>query len=165
MAARLNGLCAGGSGAGPEAAETLAAMLNAGVHPVVPRHGSIGAADLCLLAHIGLVVGGEGEAELDGRRLTGAAGAARRRDRPGAPAAQGRPGAVQRLVGLGGVGALELVRGRRLLECAAIGGRALDGGVSGEPLTRSTRASWPRAPLRARSGRRPGCARGSPAAR
>ena len=43
-----------------------------GIHPIVPRHGSIGAADLCLLAHIGLVVGGEGEAELDGRRMTGA---------------------------------------------------------------------------------------------
>ena len=51
--ARLNGLCAGGSGASPAVAETLAGMLNAGVHPVVPRSGSIGSGDLCLLAHVG----------------------------------------------------------------------------------------------------------------
>src|SRR6478752_70492 len=71
MATRLNGLCAGGSGAGESVALTLAAMLNAGVHPVVPRYGSIGASDLCLLAHVGLVVAGEGEADYDGRRLPG----------------------------------------------------------------------------------------------
>ena len=71
MTARLNGICYGGSGASLDAARTLAAMLNAGVHPVVPRHGSVGAADLCLMAHVGLVVGGEGEAELAGRVLPG----------------------------------------------------------------------------------------------
>ncbi len=70
--ARLNGLCAGGSGASPAVAETLAGMLNAGVHPVVPRSGSIGSGDLCLLAHVGLVVMGEGEADLGGERLAGA---------------------------------------------------------------------------------------------
>ena len=89
MAARLNGLCAGGSGAGEAAPQTLAAMLNAGVHPVVPRHGSIGASDLCLLAHVGLVVAGEGEAELDGRRH------ARRRG-AGRPPASRRPGCGSR---------------------------------------------------------------------
>jgi histidine ammonia-lyase len=72
MLARLNGLCAGGSGASPGVAETLAAMLNAGVHPVVPRSGSIGSGDLCLLAHVGLVVMGEGEAEVGDDRLAGA---------------------------------------------------------------------------------------------
>ncbi|HEY3765732.1 MAG TPA: aromatic amino acid lyase [Gaiellales bacterium] len=71
MLARLNGLCAGGSGASPAAADALAAMLNAGVHPIVPRTGSIGAGDLCLLAHIALVVLGEGEAEVGGERLPG----------------------------------------------------------------------------------------------
>jgi histidine ammonia-lyase len=72
MLARLNGLCAGGSGASPAVAETLAGMLNTGVHPVVPRSGSIGSGDLCLLAHIGLVVMGEGEADQGGDRLPGA---------------------------------------------------------------------------------------------
>ena len=46
-------------------------MLNAGVHPIVPRTGSIGAGDLCLLAHVGLVVLGEGEAEVGGERMAG----------------------------------------------------------------------------------------------
>lgn len=72
MAARLNGLCAGGSGASPDVAATLAGMLNAGVHPVVPRSGSIGSGDLCLLAHVGLVVMGEGEADIGDHRLAGA---------------------------------------------------------------------------------------------
>ncbi len=72
LLARLNGLCAGGAGVSPAVADTLAAMLNAGVHPVVPRTGSIGAGDLCLLAHVALVVLGEGEADVGGTRLAGA---------------------------------------------------------------------------------------------
>jgi histidine ammonia-lyase len=83
MLARLNGLCAGGAGASPAVADTLAAMLNARVHPVVPRTASIGAGDLCLLAHIGLVVLGEGEATLHGERLPG--GEALRRSGIGPP--------------------------------------------------------------------------------
>ncbi|MGI9184826.1 MAG: HAL/PAL/TAL family ammonia-lyase, partial [Solirubrobacteraceae bacterium] len=71
MTVRLNGLCAGGAGAGLAVAESLAGLLNAGVDPIIPGSGSIGAADLCLLAHMGLVLIGEGEAELDGERLAG----------------------------------------------------------------------------------------------
>jgi histidine ammonia-lyase len=72
MVVRLNGLCAGGAGVTAGAADTIAAMLNAGVHPVIPRTGSIGAGDLCLLAHLGLVLLGEGEAVVAGERLGGA---------------------------------------------------------------------------------------------
>lgn len=67
MAVRCNGVCAGGSGAGPAVADGLAALLNAGVHPRIPESGSVGAADLVMLAYVGLVLIGEGEAELDGR--------------------------------------------------------------------------------------------------
>jgi histidine ammonia-lyase len=66
MMVRLNGLCAGGSGASLEVAQAIAALLNAGVHPRIPRSGSVGAADICLLAHLGLTLVGEGEAELEG---------------------------------------------------------------------------------------------------
>jgi histidine ammonia-lyase len=69
MTVRLNGLCAGGAGAGPAVADGLAALLNAHVHPVIPRSGSIGAADICMLAFVGLTLVGEGEAELGGERL------------------------------------------------------------------------------------------------
>ena len=118
MATRLNGLCAGGSGAGEAVALTLAAMLNAGVHPVVPRYGSIGASDLCLLAHVGLVVAGEGEADYDGRRLPGGEALA---------AAGIAPARLQLKDGLAlcnassvtaAAAALAIARGRRLLEWA-----------------------------------------------
>src|SRR5690606_17447482 len=56
-------LCRGCSGVRPEVVETLVAMLNAGVHPVVPSVGSVGASgDLAPLAHLALVLVGEGEA-------------------------------------------------------------------------------------------------------
>jgi histidine ammonia-lyase len=72
MAVRVNGLCAAGAGASPAVAQALAALLNAGVHPSIPRSGSIGAADLCLMAHVGLGLIGEGEAELDGELMSAA---------------------------------------------------------------------------------------------
>jgi histidine ammonia-lyase len=72
MTVRLNGLCTGGAGTSVAVADAIAAMLNARVHPVVPRIGSVGAADLCQLAHIGLALVGEGEAELGAERLPAA---------------------------------------------------------------------------------------------
>ena len=72
MLVRANGLAQGGAGASPELAEALLALLERRVHPVVPSIGSNGAADICLLAHIGLVLLGEGEAELGGDVLPGA---------------------------------------------------------------------------------------------
>ena len=50
LAARLNGIARGGSGAGLAVAEVLVAMLNAGVHPVVPATASVGAADIGQMA-------------------------------------------------------------------------------------------------------------------
>jgi histidine ammonia-lyase len=72
MTVRLNGLCTGGAGASVTVADAIAAMLNAGVHPVVPGSGSVGAADICLLAHVGLALVGEGEAEFAGERVPAA---------------------------------------------------------------------------------------------
>ncbi|HEV3404408.1 MAG TPA: aromatic amino acid lyase, partial [Gaiellaceae bacterium] len=68
-----NGLARGGSGATPELAQALVALLEHGVHPLVPSIGSIGAGDICVLAHVGLVLLGEGEAEVGGETLSGAA--------------------------------------------------------------------------------------------
>jgi histidine ammonia-lyase len=72
MLARANGLAVGGSGAQVAVAEALVALLNAGIHPVVPSIASVGASDLCLMAHIGLGLIGEGEAELAGAVLPAA---------------------------------------------------------------------------------------------
>ena len=66
MLLRANALAKGYSAVRPELVEMLAAMLNACIHPVVPRQGSVGASgDLALLAHLALVLIGEGEAEGD----------------------------------------------------------------------------------------------------
>jgi histidine ammonia-lyase len=62
MALRANVLAKGFSGIGLAAVDTLVAALNAGVHPHVPSRGSVGASgDLAPLAHIALVLIGEGE--------------------------------------------------------------------------------------------------------
>jgi histidine ammonia-lyase len=65
MALRANVLAKGYSGIRLETLEALIALLNAGVHPIVPSRGSVGASgDLAPLAHIALVLIGEGEAGL-----------------------------------------------------------------------------------------------------
>jgi histidine ammonia-lyase len=77
MAVRLNGIARGGSGVSTAAADTLAAMLNAGVHPVVPAVGSVGAGDLSQMACIALVATGMGWAEHRGEFVPGAEALAR----------------------------------------------------------------------------------------
>src|SRR5215471_930492 len=72
MLLRANALAKGLSGVRPVLVETLCAMLNAGVHPVIPSQGSVGASgDLAPLAHLAQVVIGEGEAFLKQERLPG----------------------------------------------------------------------------------------------
>ena len=62
MLLRARSLAMGYSGARPLVAETILALLNAGVTPVVPEHGSLGASgDLAPLAHCALALIGEGE--------------------------------------------------------------------------------------------------------
>jgi histidine ammonia-lyase len=73
MLLRANALAKGLSGIRPTVVETLCAMLNAGVHPVIPSQGSVGASgDLAPLAHLAQVVIGEGEAHLKHEKLSGA---------------------------------------------------------------------------------------------
>jgi histidine ammonia-lyase len=71
MAVRLNGIARGGSGASQAMADMLVSLLNAGVHPIVPTIGSVGASDLMHMAAIGEVARGRGEAEYGGERLPG----------------------------------------------------------------------------------------------
>lgn len=67
-------LARGRSGVRPEVARTLVGMLNAGITPVVPEVGSVGASgDLAPLAHVALALIGEGE-------VTVGAGGVRRAD-------------------------------------------------------------------------------------
>ncbi len=68
-----NSLSRGHSGPRVELVELLLGLLNAGVTPIVPKRGSVGASgDLAPLAHLSLVLIGEGEAIYDGQRMPGA---------------------------------------------------------------------------------------------
>ena len=67
MLLRARTLAMGRSGARPEVAEAILALLNSGLTPVVPEHGSLGASgDLAPLAHCALALIGEGELQAPG---------------------------------------------------------------------------------------------------
>ncbi|MFZ5657150.1 MAG: HAL/PAL/TAL family ammonia-lyase [Pseudomonadota bacterium] len=69
---RINTLMRGHSGIRVATLRALAAMLNAGVVPVVPQLGSVGASgDLAPLSHLAIVLLGGGEAFFDGERMPG----------------------------------------------------------------------------------------------
>ncbi|MEZ4404666.1 MAG: histidine ammonia-lyase [Kofleriaceae bacterium] len=74
MLLRAAVLATGRSGARPVVAERLCAMLAAGVHPIIPCRGSVGASgDLAPLAHLALGLIGEGEVEYQGTTQPAAA--------------------------------------------------------------------------------------------
>src|SRR5262245_33634655 len=76
MALRANVLAKGFSGISLSTLDALLALLNAGVHPYVPSRGSVGASgDLAPLAHLALVLIGEGEV-LEGSDVAQPLGAA-----------------------------------------------------------------------------------------
>ena len=63
MTLRLKTLCSGHTGVRPVVVETMAAILNAGITPIVHENGSLGCSgDLAPLAHCALVLMGEGRA-------------------------------------------------------------------------------------------------------
>ncbi|TCT09867.1 histidine ammonia-lyase [Tepidamorphus gemmatus] len=74
MALKLISLGRGASGVRWELIALIEAMLAAGIVPVVPAQGSVGASgDLAPLAHLTAVMIGAGEAMIGGRRMPGAA--------------------------------------------------------------------------------------------
>jgi histidine ammonia-lyase len=74
MVLKFRSLAQGASGISMATAEALVALINADVLPVIPGQGSVGASgDLAPLAHMSLVLIGEGEADVKGKRVSGAA--------------------------------------------------------------------------------------------
>ena len=72
MVLRAQVIALGFSGVRVEVIDALIGMINAGVHPRIPAQGSVGASgDLAPLAHLALVLIGEGEATFVGRRMPG----------------------------------------------------------------------------------------------
>ncbi len=74
MLLRLKTLVSGHTGVRPVVAETMAAVLNAGITPAVHEYGSLGCSgDLAPLSHVAIVLTGEGEVVADDGTLRPAA--------------------------------------------------------------------------------------------
>ncbi|WP_109484821.1 histidine ammonia-lyase [Occallatibacter savannae] len=125
---RANVLAKGFSGVRPELLELLVAMVNAGVNPVIPEKGSVGASgDLAPLAHLALVVVGEGEAFYRGERIEGGEALRRAGLRPVELTAKEGLALLNGTQAMTAVGALAVARARRVVElCDASGAMALD---------------------------------------
>jgi len=121
MVLRANALAKGYSGARVETIDLLLECLNRGVLPLVPSRGSVGASgDLAPLAHLALPLVGEGRALVDGEILSGADALARVGLAPVILEAKEGLSLVNGTQFMGAVGALALVRARRLAKAADI---------------------------------------------
>jgi histidine ammonia-lyase len=120
---RANVLAKGLSGVRPVVPETLVAMLNRGVHPVIPARGSVGASgDLAPLAHLALALIGEGEVFLNGERMTAAAALQRTGLQPLTLAAKEGLALLNGTQAMAGVGALAIERAIRVVELFDLAG-------------------------------------------
>lgn len=118
---KANGLAKGFSGVRLEVVNTLIQMFNHGVIPVIPEKGSVGSSgDLAPLAHLALVMIGQGEALFHGQRMHGADAM----QRAGIPVLKLR--SKEGLAILNGtqtmtsVACVNLIRAFNILECADI---------------------------------------------
>jgi histidine ammonia-lyase len=125
LVTRLQALALGYSGVREAVLDRLVALLNAGVHPVVRSRGSLGASgDLAPLAHLALVLLGEGEATVDGvdGPVTGEAALARAGVEPLALAPKEGLALINGTQLTSGLGALAVVDARALLDAADAAG-------------------------------------------
>ncbi len=131
---RANVLAKGYSGVRPLIVDALLGLLNRRVHPVIPETGSVGASgDLAPLAHLALVLVGEGEATYNGACMAGGQALA---------AASLTPITLQAKEGLAlvngtcfsaGLGALALLRAERLAKLADVAGAMSLDALRGTP--------------------------------
>ena len=120
---RCNVLAKGHSGIRPRTLQLALDMLNRGVIPVVPERGSVGASgDLAPLAHLALVLIGEGEAFVGGERLPGRAALARAGLEPVVLEAKEGLALVNGTQAMCAVGALALLRAEALADVADLAG-------------------------------------------
>ncbi|MCS7182184.1 MAG: histidine ammonia-lyase [Thermoanaerobaculum sp.] len=118
---RANVLATGFAGVRPEVVERLLELLNAGVHPVVPSQGSVGASgDLAPLAHLALVLVGEGYAQVGDAVLPGREALARAGLTPLTLAPKEGLALINGTQAMTAVGALALLDGERLCQAADV---------------------------------------------
>jgi histidine ammonia-lyase len=131
---RANVLALGNSGVRPVIVELLIELLNRGVCPIIPERGSVGASgDLAPLSHVALLLIGEGDALIDGERMSAAAALAK---------VGLEPVVLQAKEGLAlnngtqvqtGIGTLALLAAERALETAEVAGAMSLEGLKGTP--------------------------------
>jgi histidine ammonia-lyase len=121
MLIRANVLAKGYSGIRPLVAEQLCDLVRGGVTPVVPSQGSVGASgDLAPLAHIALVLIGEGEAEFEGAIYSGAEALRRAGLQPIELHPKEGISLINGTQGMLAIGCLELQRSERLADAADV---------------------------------------------
>jgi histidine ammonia-lyase len=140
MFLRAHVLARGYSGVRPEVVASLVDHLNAGIMPVIPEQGSVGASgDLAPLAHLALALMGEGRVVLDGAPMPAAAAQAR------AGLAPLRLGPKEGLALINGTQVIAAIGGLALLEAQEVAALAdLAGACTLEALKGSHRPFDPR---------------------
>jgi len=132
---RANVLACGLSGARSIVADTLVAMLEQGVTPVIPEKGSVGASgDLAPLAHLALAAIGEGEAFYEGERLAGGEALKRAGIQPLQLQVKEGLALLNGTQAMGAVGALALHRAERLTHLADVAGAMSLEALKGTPV-------------------------------
>jgi histidine ammonia-lyase len=128
MLLRANSLSKGFSGVRPEVIDLICAMLNKGVHPVVPSQGSVGASgDLAPLAHLALAMIGEGQSWKENARISSAEALQRAQIRPLVPEAKEAISLINGTQAMLAVGTLALLAAETLAEAAdVLGAMSLD---------------------------------------
>ncbi len=123
MLLRANVLARGNSGCRVVLVETLLAMLDRRVHPVIPEKGSVGASgDLAPLSHIALSMIGEGESWFGGARLSGGEALREAGIAPVRLEAKEGLALLNGTQAMGAVGGLALLRAQRVTALADLAG-------------------------------------------
>src|SRR5690242_73207 len=132
---RANVLASGFSGARALVIDTLVAMLEKGVTPVIPEKGSVGASgDLAPLAHLALAAIGEGEVFYQGERLAALTALERAQIAPLRLEVKEGLALLNGTQAMGAVGALALYRAERLVHLADVAGAMTLEGLKGTPV-------------------------------
>ncbi len=136
MLLRANTLAKGFSGARVETIELLLGLLAAGIVPRVPSRGSVGASgDLAPLAHLALPLVGEGEATVDGRRVSGAEALAAAGLTPVTLAAKEGLSLINGTQFMTAMASLALIRAQRLARAADIACAMSVEALQGTPMS------------------------------
>jgi histidine ammonia-lyase len=121
MLCRANALAKGFSGVRPDLVNHLLTLLNRKVHPVIPSQGSVGASgDLAPLAHLALVLIGEGQVWSGNKPLSGMAGLRKAGLKPFLPGAKEGLALLNGTQAMLSVGALSLLEAEALLDTADV---------------------------------------------